>query len=76
MARTNKNYLWRKITSPKGSELRHGKAVVNLNGESMAVREPKNEYNKNSQGKLCPNHWMTDKLCMHRGKLKELMGKS
>lgn len=28
---------------------------------------------KNSQYKLCPNHWMTDKLCMH-GELKGLKG--
>ena len=31
---------------------------------------------KNSQYKLCPNNWMTDKLCMHGEELKGLKGEN
>ena len=74
VAWANKNYLWRKITSSQGSELRHGKATGNLNGESMAVREPKEKCNKNSQDKLCLNHWMTDKTMYAQRKTEEVEG--
>lgn len=41
----------------------------------MAVREPEKQSNKISLYKLCTNHWMTDKLCMHREQLKGSRGK-
>ena len=55
--------------------MRHGKATGNLNGESMAVREPKEKSNKNSQDKLCLNHWMTDKTMYAQRKTEEVKGK-
>ena len=75
VAWANKNYLWRKITSSQGSELRHGKTTGNVNGESMAGREPKEKCNKNSQDKLCLNHWMTDKTMYAQRKTEEVEGK-
>ena len=41
----------------------------------MAVREPKEKSNKNSQDKLCLNHWMTDKTMYAQRKTEEVKGK-